>query len=59
MAKPSEHQEVKTPKVFISYAQSDERVGESKFIPIFCELLKMAVLVCPRIAIRYRLFERS
>ena len=40
MAKPSEHQEVKTPKVFISYAQSDERVGESKFIPIFCELFE-------------------
>ena len=40
MAKPSEHQEVKTPKVFISYVQSDERVGESKFIPIFCELFE-------------------
>jgi len=29
MANPSEHQEVKTPKVFISYAQSDERTHGS------------------------------
>ena len=36
MAKPSEHQEVKTPKVFISYAQSDERTLR---IPEICERL--------------------
>ena len=36
MAKPCEHQEVKTPKVFISYAQSDERTLR---IPEICERL--------------------
>jgi hypothetical protein len=36
MANPSEHQEVKTPKVFISYAQSDE---QTPWIPEICERL--------------------
>jgi len=29
MANPNEHQEIKTPKVFVSYAQSDERTHGS------------------------------